>query len=90
MYEMLKVYIGQTHFDVTHRMNQHKNGLREEGKSAAADHVLQNKNHGINFDKPEILARDKSKKGREIKETILTFKHQNSYNIISHELAIFK
>ncbi len=28
------IYIGQTQFDVNHRMNQHKNGLREEGKSA--------------------------------------------------------
>ena len=28
-----KVYIGQTHFDVNHRISQHKNGLKEEGKS---------------------------------------------------------
>ncbi len=47
-------------------MNQHKNGLREEGKSAAADHVLNNKQHEIHFDKPEILARDNNKKRREI------------------------
>jgi hypothetical protein len=84
-----KVYIGQTHFDVKHRMKQHKNGLRQAGNSAAADHVLNNKDHGINFDRPEILARDKSKKRREIKETLLTMKHPNSYNTISHELAIF-
>jgi hypothetical protein len=43
-----KVYIGQTHFDVNRRMNQHKNGLKEEGKSAAADHILHNKDHAIN------------------------------------------
>ncbi len=84
------VYIGQTQFDVSHRMNQHKNSLKEEGKSAAADHVLHNKDHAINFDKPEVLARDNTKKGTEIKETLLILKHQNSYNTISHELVIFK
>jgi hypothetical protein len=71
-------------------MNQHKNALNEEGKSSAADHVLRNKGHQINFNQPEVLARDNSKKRREIKETILTLKHPNSYNTISHELAIFK
>jgi hypothetical protein len=64
-----KVYIGQTQFDVSHRMNQHKNGL-EEGKSTAADHVLHNKDHVINFDRPDVLARDNTKKGREIKEIL--------------------
>jgi hypothetical protein len=62
-----KVYIGQTHFDVNYRMNQHKNGLREEGKSAAADHILNNKDHGIYFDRPEILARGNNKKSKESK-----------------------
>ncbi|CAF1463911.1 unnamed protein product [Didymodactylos carnosus] len=54
-----KVYIGQTQFDVNHRMNQHKNGLRKEGNSAAADHILHNKEHTIDFDKPEVLAQEK-------------------------------
>jgi predicted GIY-YIG superfamily endonuclease len=85
-----KVYIGQTQFDVNHRINQHKNGLKEEGKSSAADHVLHNKDHGINFDRPEILARDNNKKAREIKKTLLTLKHSNAYNTISHELVIFE
>ena len=87
---MSESYIGQIKFDVNYRMNQHKNNLKEEGKSAAADHVLHNKDHTIDFDRPEILARDKTKKGREIKETLLTLKHPNSYNTISHELVIFK
>lgn len=65
-----KVYIGQTQFDVKHRMNQHKQGLQGEGKSAAADHVLNNSGHKINLDTPQILARDTSGKGREIKEMI--------------------
>jgi hypothetical protein len=59
-------------------MNQHKNGLKEEGKSTAADHALHNKDHVINFDRPhDVLARDNTKKGREIKEILLTLKHSN-------------
>jgi hypothetical protein len=36
--------------------------LKEEGKSAAADHILNTKDHEINFDRPEILARDNNKR----------------------------
>lgn len=43
-------------------MHQHKNGLKEKGKGSAADYVLNNKDHGINFGVPEILARDNTKK----------------------------
>jgi hypothetical protein len=43
----------------------------------------------INFDRPEVLANGNSKKKNEIKETLLTIKHSNSYNKISHELMVF-
>ena len=49
-------------------------GLREEGKSATADHVFHNKDFAINFNKPKVLAQDNEKKGREITETQLIFK----------------
>ena len=85
-----KVYIGQTQFNIKQRIKQHINGLKEEGKSAAADHILRNKGHKIDFNQPTILAHDNNKKKREIKETLLTIKNTNSYNTISHDLAIFK
>jgi hypothetical protein len=53
-------------------MNQHKNELKEEGRSTAADHILNNKDHEINFDRLEILARDNNKKRIEKeKQTVL-------------------
>ncbi len=57
--------------------------------STAADHVINNKNHPINFYRPEVLASDNSKKKNEIKETLLAIKHSNLYNKISHELMVF-
>lgn len=57
-----KSYIEQTQFDVKHRMNQHKQRLQGEGKSAAVDHVLNNNGDRIKFDKPQIIARDKQKR----------------------------
>ena len=85
-----KVYIGQTQLNVKERMKQHQDGQKDPGKSSAADHMLNNIGHVINFKDPEILNRDISKKRREIKETLYTIKHNNAYNKISHELAIFK
>ena len=85
-----QVYIDQTQFEVNNRMNQHKHGLRGEGTSAAVDHVLYNKGHTIEFDKIEMLSRDNTKKGKEMKECLLTLNHSNSYNTISHEPVIFK
>ncbi|CAF3873515.1 unnamed protein product [Rotaria sp. Silwood1] len=82
-----KVYIGQTQLNVKERMKQHHEGLKDPGKSSAADHMLNNAYHVINFKDPEILGRDISKKRLEIKETLCTIKYNNAYNKISHELA---
>ena len=35
-------------------MKQHKEGLRKPDTSRAADHMIQNNHHVINFDQPEI------------------------------------
>jgi hypothetical protein len=51
--------------------------------------MLNNTNHVANFQDPEILARDISKKICERKETLYTMKHINASNKVSHELAIF-
>lgn len=85
-----QIYIGQTKLNVAERMKQHKEGLRKPDTSRAADHMLNNKNHVIDFGKPEIIGRDTHRKRREIKETFLSLKHPNSYNKISHELMIFR
>ncbi|CAF3882614.1 unnamed protein product [Adineta steineri] len=84
-----QVYIGQTKLNVTDRMKQHKDGLRKPDISRAADHMINNKDHVIDFSKPEIIGRDAHKKRREIKETFLSLQHQHAYNKISHELMIF-
>lgn len=84
-----KICIGQTQVEVSHRMNQHWSVLIEEGKSAAADHIIMNRNYQFTLNKSEILARDHNKKRREIKETLLTLKHSNEYNSTSHDLVIF-
>jgi predicted GIY-YIG superfamily endonuclease len=84
-----QVYIGQTKLNVIERMKQHKEGLQKPDTSRAADHMLNNKNHTIDFSQPKILARDIHKKRREIKETILTLQTTHTYNKISHELMIF-
>jgi hypothetical protein len=70
-------------------MKQHKEGLRKPETSKAADHMINNKNHIIDFSKPEIIGRGTNKKRREIKETMLSLQHSNSYNKITHELMIF-
>jgi hypothetical protein len=85
-----QVYIGQIKLNVNERMKQHKDGLRKPDISRAADHMILNNNHIINFDKPEIIGRDSHRKRREIKETLLSLQHQHSYNKISHELLIFR
>ncbi|CAF1477987.1 unnamed protein product [Didymodactylos carnosus] len=85
-----QVYIGQTKLAVMERMQQHRRELKEKGKSAASDHMLNNKNHVARFDQPIILARETNWKKREIKETLITIKHQPAaYNKISHELLVF-
>ncbi|CAF3209260.1 unnamed protein product [Rotaria sp. Silwood2] len=84
-----QVYIGQTKLNVIERMKQHKEGLQKPDTSRAADHMLNNKNHIVDFSQPKILARDINKKRREIKETILTSQTTHTYNKISHELMIF-
>jgi predicted GIY-YIG superfamily endonuclease len=84
-----QVYIGQTKLNVNERMKQHKEGLYKPETSRAADHMINNKNHVIEFSKPEIIGRDIHRKRREIKETFLSLQHQHSYNKISHELMIF-
>ncbi|CAF1208252.1 unnamed protein product [Rotaria sordida] len=84
-----QVYIGQTKLNINERMKQHKEGLRKPETSRAADHMINNKNHVIDFSKPEIIGRDIHRKRREIKETLLSLQHQKSYNKISHELMIF-
>jgi predicted GIY-YIG superfamily endonuclease len=85
-----QVYIGQTRLNVMERMKQHKEALKKADTSRAADHMINSKNHVVNFNEPEIIGRDTHKKRREIKETILSLQHQHSYNKISHELMIFK
>ena len=85
-----QIYIGQTKLHVNERMKQHRNGLRKPDTSRAADHMLFNNHHIVNFDDPEIIGRDSIRKRREIKETLLTLQHQHAYNKISHELMIFK
>ncbi|CAF1527322.1 unnamed protein product [Rotaria magnacalcarata] len=85
-----QIYIGQTKLNVNERMTQHKNGLRKLDISRAADHMIQNNQHVVNFDKPEKIARDSHRKRREIKETILSAQHQHTYNKVSHDLLIFK
>jgi hypothetical protein len=52
-----KVYIEQTQLYVKERMKQHHDGLKDPEKSSAADHMLNNTNHIINFKDPEISAR---------------------------------
>lgn len=84
-----QVYIGQTKLNVHERMRQHKEGLRKPETSRAADHMINNKHHVIDFNKPEIIGRDSNRKRREIKETLLSIQHQQAYNKISHELMIF-
>ncbi|CAF1345381.1 unnamed protein product, partial [Didymodactylos carnosus] len=84
-----QVYYGQTKLHVMERMEQHKEGLKKVETSAAADHMINNINHIINFSQPEIVARDVNKKRREIKETLLTLQDSNAYNKISHEVMIF-
>ena len=71
-------------------MKQHKDSLRKPETSRAADHMLSNNHHIIDFDKPEIIGRDWNRKRREIKETLLALQHQHAYNKISHELMISK
>jgi predicted GIY-YIG superfamily endonuclease len=83
------LYIGQTNLNVNERMKQHKDGLRKPETSRVADHMINNKNHIIDFSNPEIIGRDTHRKRREIKETLLSLQHQYSYNKISHELMIF-
>ena len=85
-----QVYIGQTKLNVNERMKQHKDGLRRPKTSRAADHMIMNENHIVNFGEPEIIGRDTHRKRREIKETLLTMQHQHTYNKISHELLILK
>ncbi|CAF1483936.1 unnamed protein product, partial [Didymodactylos carnosus] len=84
-----KIYIGQTKLNVKERMKQHRDALLNPGSSRAADHMIENKNHRVEFSAPEILAREKGWKRREIKETLWTLKSDSTYNKISHELLIF-
>ena len=84
-----QIYIGQTKVNVKERMKQHKEGLRKPESSRAADHMLNNHQHVVDFDKPEIIGRENHRKRREIKETILSLQHPTAYNKISHELLIF-
>ncbi len=70
-------------------MKQHKEGLRKPDTSKATDHLINNKNHIIDFSKPEIIGRDVHKKRSVIKETFLSLQYQHSYNKISHEIMIF-
>lgn len=70
-------------------MRQRKEGLRKPATSRAADHMINNKHHFINFNRPEIIGRDANRKIREIKETLLSLQHQHSYIKINHGLMIF-
>ena len=67
-----QIYIGQTIYNVTKRMKQHKGESRKPKLSRAADHTLNNKYHVVDFKKPEIIGRENHRERREMIVTIIS------------------
>ena len=86
-----KFYIGQTSKNVEERMKQHQDNLNKINPSmnTITEHVKMNK-HQLKFDNPIILAYDKNKQRREIKETLFTRRNSCwAFNEISLNTMLF-
>ena len=74
-------YIGQTHRNLTTRIQEHELHGKQNQESDIAKHLVRNPNHKINFDFPEILGHSNNRRKRRIKESLLIQKIQPQINV---------
>ena len=74
-------YIGQTHRNLTTRIQEHVPNGKQNQESHVAKHLVCNPNHKINFDSPEILGHSNNHKKLRIKEALLIQKIQSQSNL---------
>jgi len=79
-----QAYIGQTKRHIETRIKEHRNNIRNTSgnQSVVTNHRLLY-NHDFDWDKPEILHREKNRKKREIAEMFFIKKFKKSNNSIN-------
>jgi len=77
-----KVYIGQTKRHLGTRIKEHLNNIKSTSNnySVVSNHRLLF-NHDFQWDKPNILHKERNRKKREIAEMFLIKKHDNNINL---------
>jgi len=79
-----QVYIGQTKRHLETRLKEHRNNIKNPSGnySVVTEHRL-SLNHDFDWDKPEILHKEKNRKKREIAEMLFIKKFKKSNNSIN-------
>jgi len=76
-----KAYIGQTKRHVGTRIKEHFNNIKSTSKFSVVTNHRLSFNHDFEWDKPNILHRERNRKKREIAEMFLIKKFDNNINL---------
>ena len=82
-------YIGQTRRNIKSRMEEHNPEAKFSYKTDVTKHLLDNPEHTIDFEHPEILASASNLKELMIKETILIQQHRPDINVDDSSLPLY-
>jgi len=76
-----KVYIGQTKRHMGTRIKEHLNNIKSTSNHSVVTNHRLSYNHDFEWDKPNILHKEKNRKKREIAEMFLIKKFDNNINL---------
>jgi len=76
-----KVYIGQTKRHMGTRVKEHFNNIKSTSNFSVVTNHRLSYNHNFEWDKPNILHKEKNRKKREIAEMFLIKKFDNNINL---------
>ena len=82
-------YIGQTRRNIKSRMEEHNPEAKFSYKTDVTKHLLDNPEHTIDFEHPEVLASASNLKELMIKETILIQQHRPDINVDDSSLPLY-
>ena len=84
-----RLYIGQTRRNIKSRMEEHNPEAKFSYKTDVTKHSLDNPEHTIDFEHPEVLASALNLKKLLIKETILIQQHRPDINANDFSASLY-
>ena len=83
------VYIGQTRRNLQSRLHEHNPATSLNQHSDVTKHLLENPNHSIDFNDPEVLCSAHNTKELLIKETLLIQQYQPDINVDGSSFPLY-